>query len=125
MSKYEGHTPGPWEWAEHKLNEEVRACKGKRSKDQWLYHLRGPSRIPAPHDIWDYRRIMQLRWSMIKGNYAAQATPMPADAALIADAPKLLEQRNQLLDVLRDVCDQGGCWTPKAIKLVHDIECEE
>lgn len=96
MSK---HTPGPWRWMESILNDRLaarlRKPRGKLAKRDGvlLYSLKGPYNGPDEQrgDRWDYKTIMELAWSSIKGDSLSGGTPSPADRDLIAAAPDLYE----------------------------------
>ena len=105
-------TPGPWEWAERRFNRKyqvpmkngrVRAKPGRSIRDSWVYALVGPimtvhpdsirnrpndpgTGMPPGIDEHDYRRVMALRWSQVKGKTLFNVHPSPHDAALIAEA---------------------------------------
>jgi hypothetical protein len=77
MSKYEGHTPGPWRY--HHDKYEGDAILASEKPVRWV--VRRYEDPDTGHNVVDIPNTM--------------------DVMLIADAPKLLRERDELLDALR------------------------
>jgi hypothetical protein len=80
-NKYEGHTPGPWQYA--------------KSGDIFYVQSRGVRHPNADGLTWHDVATLSYINGCTEG-----------DAALIADAPELLRQRDALLAALAQIADQ-------------------
>jgi hypothetical protein len=103
MGKYEGHTPGPW-------------------RAEQLDGAAGPNERPWVRGATGYA-------ALACGDTQAEAV---ANARLIADAPKLLRQRDELLEALRAMLSEfvgpyegGYASATKALATIAGIEEED
>lgn len=99
-SRCKAATPGPWEWAEKRWNDQMapvgksgkrRAVRGRSIKECYVYRLQGPPACPNPIDRFDYKVIMELNWYSVKGNALLGATPRPSDREFISHARQDME----------------------------------
>ncbi len=109
MSKYEGHTPGPWAVFEEKVPYKLHGVT--------RYHIeRRIGTVQIHPQLKDRYPIVTLSTGL--GMEADKPVRMvsidAANAALIADAPQLLKQRDALREALQMLLDyQNGCPLPK------------
>ena len=96
MSKYDGHTPEPWEFTTNRVTRHPRTVYADPDGDD--IETTDICTLPEWIDAYKHEAL--------------------ANANLIADAPKLLRQRDRLFKALKamdDIVQEGqGTWTIEA-----------
>ena len=103
MSEYEGHTPGPWY-----VDNDGRIWRRPPSD---LYENGGGVAGDKPIAAAD------IGWY----GDDVESYPLTANARLIADAPKLLAERDRLFEVLKEVQECSAYWSEYYVPIgIHD-----